>query len=106
MWLRITVINHVRAIPRQRAVAMAILIAVSSFVVARSALFTRKGVNAFDADAAAYRSIAQAMREGRTGDVVTVERVAVDGIPPLYLLPLARTAVCDSAVVLDVAEPR
>jgi len=105
LWLRTTV-AAARTIPHRRTAAVAVLIAVTTFVVGRSALFTRKGVWTFDNDAAAYRTIAESMRKHRTGDVVTVERSAVERIPPLYVLPLARTAVCDSAVVLDVAEAR
>ena len=46
------------------------------------------------------------MRLGRIGNVVRIEGALVDGIAPLYLLPLARTAVCDPEAVLQVQESR
>jgi hypothetical protein len=83
---------------RHRTLAVALAMALTLFVVGRSAGFTRKGAEAFRNTAAPYARVAETMRRELSGEVVRIDRATVAWIPPLYVTPLARTAVCDPGV--------
>jgi hypothetical protein len=98
LWLHHTL---ARTLPARRVLVGAITVAVVAFLVGRSASFARKGAESFHAAAEPYRLLAENVRRTVDGRVHLDTR-AFASIPALYVTPLARTAVCDPGVAVDV----
>ena len=102
IWLKDATASHLSRRGLAPALALVVLIVMSGFVAVRSALFARKGARAFAAGTSAYELAAGSVRRGATVGAVTIARSEVASIDPIYVLPLARTAVCDPAAVVEV----
>ncbi len=84
-----------RTATRRHRATVAIMTAVVTFLVVRSALFTRKGVAGFDAEAAPFARAAAQLQPSGDGTAFTIDAAAVEWMDPQYLTPLARVAACD-----------
>ena len=102
LWLKDSTARHLSRRRLAPALALGLVIVMGGFVAVRSALFARKGARAFAAGTSASASAARSVRRGATGAAVTIARSEVASIDPIYVLPLARTAVCDPAAIVEL----
>jgi hypothetical protein len=79
-----------------------VMVALVAFLVVRSALFTRKGVAGFDAEAAPFARAARDLRRTGNSASFAIPAAAVSWMDPQYLTPLARVVACDPAATVQV----
>ena len=98
LWLHDTL---TRKLPHRQPIAIAVGVVLMLLIVGRSASFARKGADAFHAAAEPYRAAAAQIARNASNGTVHIDPSAVSWMPPVYVTPLARTAVCDPGLVVE-----